>query len=124
MDGSIGALSYDAITLAALEAASPEMLDTLPFGVVGLNHAGEVEAYNATEARLAGLSRESVIGQHFFLAVGPCMNNALVAGRFENERVLDATVPYVLTFRMRPTPVRLRLVQQPGVRRRYLLIQR
>jgi photoactive yellow protein len=124
MDGSAGTLSYGEITLAALEAAPAGMLDTLLFGVVGLNHAGEVEVYNATESRLAGLSRESVLGQHFFVAVGPCMNNALVAGRFESERVLDATVPYVLTFRMRPTPVTLRLLQEPGVRRRYILIQR
>jgi hypothetical protein len=30
----------------------------------------------------------------------------------------------VLTFRMRPTPVRMRLIKQPDLRRQYLLIER
>ncbi|HEV2558590.1 MAG TPA: PAS domain-containing protein [Microvirga sp.] len=124
MDGSAGAFSFSALTLEAIEAADPAILDALPFGIVGLNQSGEVDVYNATEARLAGLTRDGVLGKHFFLAVAPCMNNYLVAQRFEDERRLDATIDYVLTFRMRPTPVKIRLLQAPEARRRYLLIQR
>jgi photoactive yellow protein len=124
MDGFAGAFSFTSLTLEALEAADPAVLDALPFGVVGLNQAGEVDVYNATEARLAGLSRDTVLGKHFFIAVAPCMNNFLVAQRFEDERRLDVVIDYVLTFRMRPTPVKIRLLQGPEARRRYLLIQR
>lgn len=124
MDGTVTGLSFGGVTLAALEGADPSVLDALPFGVVGLNEAGEVDIYNATESRLAGLSREGVLGKHFFLAVAPCMNNAMIAGRLEAEPALDATVPYVLTFRMRPTSVTIRLLKATGVQRRYLLIQR
>jgi hypothetical protein len=52
------------------------------------------------------------------------MNNFLVAQRFVDEPVLDVTLDYVLTFRMRPTPAKLRLLQQPDGRLHYILIQR
>ncbi len=124
MDGSAHILPFASVTLADIDEADGLTLDALPFGVVGLNLAGEVEVYNATGSRMAGLSHATVLGQHFFLAVAPCMNNYLVAQRFEDERRLDATLAYVLTFRMRPTPCTLRLLQAPEVRRHYILIQR
>lgn len=99
-------------------------LDALPFGVVGLSPEGIVEIYNATEARSAGLGRETVLGTHFFTATAQCMNNFMVAQRFEDEPEIDAIIDYVLTFRMRPTPVRLRLLKQPDVSSRFLLIER
>ncbi len=99
-------------------------LDALPFGVVGLSPEGIVETYNATEARLAGLSREGVLGTHYFATTAQCMNNFMVAQRFEDEAEIDATIDYVLTLRMRPTPVRLRLLKGAGVGRRFILIQR
>jgi hypothetical protein len=36
---------------------------------------------------------------------------------------LDATIPYVLTFRMRPTPARLRLLQSTAFAHAYVLIE-
>ncbi|HEY8382346.1 MAG TPA: PAS domain-containing protein [Microvirga sp.] len=124
MDGSPLPLQFGTLSALDLDRCDPDVLDTLTFGVVGLDHAGDVAVYNATEARLAGLSRDGVLGKHFFHAVAPCMNNYLVAQRFDDERVLDATIDYVLTFRMRPTPVKLRLLQAPAARLRYILIQR
>ena len=116
------------MTLSAslVQAAPPSTarLDALPFGVVGLNGEGIVEVYNETEAKLAGLNRDDVIGAHFFLSVAQCMNNFLVAQRLEDEEDVDAIVAYVLTFRMRPTPVRLRLLKRAGHSRRFVLIQR
>ncbi len=109
---------------AELDAATAEALDLLPFGVIGLDAEGTAVAYNATESRLAGLRPERVLGRPFFLAIGVCMNNYLVAQRLADEPELDAILPYVLTFRMRPTPVRLRLLRHPGVARRFLLIER
>ena len=63
----------------------PARLDRLPFGVVGLTPEGIVDVYNQTEARLAGLNRDDVLGTSFFLSVAQCMNNFLVAQRFEDE---------------------------------------
>lgn len=114
----------DAALLEALDAAPADMLDTLPFGVIGLDSSGMVEAYNVYEATAARLTRDRVLGRHFFLDVAPCMNNSMVAERLEREEALDSTLPYVLTFRMRVTPVRLRLLRAPGHRRRYVLVER
>lgn len=114
----------DADALARLEAATPEQLDALGFGVIAMAADGTVVAYNAAEARGAGLTAARVIGRHFFTSVGPCMNNFLVAERFEAEPELDATLDYTFTFVMKPTPVRLRLLKSPQAARRYLLVRR
>lgn len=121
---SSGLTIFEGVPYALLCVMAPARLDALPFGVVGLNAEGIVEVYNKTEATLAGLNRDDVIGAHFFLSVAQCMNNFLVAQRFEDENDVDAIVAYVLTFRMRPTPVRLRLLKQAGHSRRFVLIQR
>ena len=112
------------VSVARLATMSPETLNNLPYGVIGTAPDGTVEVYNAAESRLAGLSANRVLGQHLFTVVAPCMNNYLVAQRFEDEVELDVVVPYVLTLRMRPTPVKLRLLRTPDQSRRFLLIQR
>jgi hypothetical protein len=56
------------------------------------------------------------------------MNNFLVAQRYEDAaaqgEVLDEVIDYVLTLRMRPTKVRLRLLAAPGFSLRYVLVDR
>ena len=121
---TVTAATFAGVTIADLDSASLSKLDTLPFGVVGLDSSGLTRIYNQQESRLAGLPRESVLGQKFLLTTGICMNNFLVAQRFEDEPVLDVMLDYVLTFRMRPRPVKLRLLQQPGGKLHYILIQR
>lgn len=107
-----------------LETLSTQAIDALPFGVIGIDGDGRVALYNARESAYAGLSPASVIGRQMFEEVGPCMNTELVAGRFEKEAELDASLPFVLTLRMRPTPVTLRLIKRTGSPRRWLLLQR
>jgi len=107
-------------TLSTMDEAA---LDGLLFGVVGLDSDNVVELYNAYEERYSGLPRGIVVGRHFFSDVAPCMNNYLVAERLA-EAQLDVTLPYVLTFRMRPTPVRLRLLRAAEASRRWVLIAR
>jgi hypothetical protein len=70
------------------------------------------------------LSPKRVLGKHFFEEVAPCMNNFMVAQRFDDEDALDDILPYVLTLRMRPTPVRLRLLKAAGCVTRFVLIER
>jgi photoactive yellow protein len=103
---------------------SEESRDDLPYGVIGIDRAGVAQIYNRTEAQGAGLKAETVLGKAFFDSVAQCMNNFMVAQRFEDEPELDATLPYVLTLRMRPTPVRLRLLAGPDVPTRFILIER
>lgn len=116
--------TFETTTIAELQAMRPDVSDQLPFGVVGMDPAGITKIYNATESRLAGLAPQKVLGIHFFDAVAQCMNNFMVAQRFEDEPELDATIPFVLTLRMRPTPVRLRLLASPSVPLRFILIDR
>ncbi len=99
-------------------------VDDLPFGVVGLDPDSTVMLYNATESRLAGLPADSVLGEPYFLGVAQCMNNYLIAQRFQDEPELDVTLDYVLTLRMRPTPVTLRLLKNASSALQYVLIQR
>jgi photoactive yellow protein len=118
------AAGFADVSIADLERLSPAERDELPFGVIGVAPSTEVEIYNKTESRIAGLSQDHTIGKFMFTVVAPCMNNYLVAQRFENEPELDAIVPYVLTLRMKPTPVRLRLLSTASTRRRYILVER
>ncbi|TCP65809.1 photoactive yellow protein [Sphingomonas sp. PP-CE-1G-424] len=115
---------FETVALRDLEAMSADARDTLPFGVVGFGADTIVQVYSATEARMAGLDPAAVLGVPFFDAVGQCMNNFMVAQRFEDEPEIDEIVPYVLTLRMRPTRVRLRLLASAGTPRRYILIAR
>lgn len=117
-------MSFPAITLASLLSLTRDQLDTLAFGVVGLSPEAIVEVYNLTESKLAGLPADSVIGSQFFLSIAQCMNNFMVAQRLQDEPELDTIIDYVLTFKMRPTPVRLRMLKSPEHPRSYLLIER
>jgi len=116
--------SFEAVALDDLDAMGTGARDALPFGVVGFGADTIVQIYNATEARMSGLDPSTVVGVPFFDAVAQCMNNFMVAQRFEEDPDLDEIVPYVLTLRMRPTRVRLRLLAMAGVPRRYILIER
>jgi photoactive yellow protein len=113
---------------ADLERCSSEALDALDFGVIGIDSAGVVQRYNSFESKAAGLSLQRVVGHHLFTVVAPCMNNFMVAQRFEDALAsgssLDATIDYVLTLRMRPVKVKLRLLADPGCAHRYVLVQR
>jgi photoactive yellow protein len=107
-----------------LNGLTEVQLDDVPFGVVGLNAQNLVEVYNAHESKYGGLGRNNVLNRPFFTEIGPCMNNYLVAERFEEQAPVDITMPYVLTFRMRPTPVQLRLLSGLASSRRWVLIRR
>jgi photoactive yellow protein len=111
-----------------LAAMSPSELDTLVFGVIGMDAQTIVRSYNEYESKTAGLAAARVLGQPLFTHVAPCMNNFLVAQRFEDTASagarLDETIDYVLTLRMRPIKVKLRLIAQPEHPLRYILVAR
>ena len=122
-------LAFDDVDcLPQLAASSDSDIDGLEFGVIAFDAAGIVRRYNAVESQLAGLGRERVLALPLFELVAPCMNNALVAGRYAQAQragaVLDVTVNHVLTLRMRPTRAALRLLAAPEEPLRYLLLRR
>jgi len=114
----------DADLLAWLDAATPDEFDQLPYGIVRLDAEGIVTHYNRAESEWAGLSPERVLVQPFFAAIALCADNALVAGRYAAEPELDATLDYLFTFRMRSTPVRLRLLQSARAKHRFFCVLR
>ena len=123
------AVSFSDLTLQGeLDRCSNEELDRLDFGVIGIDATGVVQRYNSFESKAAGLSGQRVLGQPLFTVVAPCMNNFMVAQRFEDALAtgspLDTVVDYVLTLRMRPVKVKLRLLAVPEGATRYVLVQR
>jgi photoactive yellow protein len=122
-------VEFDQQGMAELLAAmDSDALDALTFGVIGFDLDNHVRRYNAYESRAAGLGSERVLDQDLFMVVAPCLNNFLVAQRFLAAReagvALDDTINYVLTLRMRPTKVRLRLLAAAGADLAYVLVQR
>ena len=123
------AVDFAASELLALMGTLTEaQLDALDFGVIGFDADGVVRRYNAFESQAAGLSAQRVLGQLLFTVVAPCMNNFLVAQRFEDANQqnadLDDIIGYVLTLRMRPVKVKLRLLSSPDADLRFVLVQR
>ena len=116
------------LVLDFLNQAEDAELDALDFGVIGFDAEGVVTRYNAFESKAAGLSPERVLGHSLFTVVAPCMNNFMVAQRFADAsaggEALDATIDYVLTLRMRPVKVQLRLLTAPHCATRYVLVHR
>jgi photoactive yellow protein len=124
--------SFDADRLhARLEALDDAGLDRLDYGVIGFDAEGVIQRYNTWESRATGLDPARVRGQPLFTVVAQCMNNYLVAQRFEDaiaaHEALDVVVDYVLTWKVRPVPVLLRLLAPagaPGAAGRYVVIRR
>jgi hypothetical protein len=63
-----------------------------------------------------------VLGRNFFEAVALCTNNYLIAQRYADEDELDEFLDFVFTFRMAPTPVRIRMMAMAGSPRQYLAV--
>jgi photoactive yellow protein len=118
-------LEFDAADLLDGLESLPlgEAFDDLSFGLIVMDRQGTVVWYNAFESQRAGISRERVVGCDFFGSMGMCMNNYLVAQRYLDEPDLDDTIEFVLTLRMSPTPVHLRLLARAGSERHYLAIR-
>jgi photoactive yellow protein len=118
----------DSALLAALHAMDDKQLDGLEFGVIAFDAETLVTRYNLHETLSTGLKRERVLGNPLFTDIAQCMNNFMVAQKYQDAQdsaaALDETIHFVLTWRMRPTPVRLRLLAAPEIALQYLALQR
>jgi photoactive yellow protein len=113
--------------LGALEATPLDGIDAFGFGLIVMDRDGRVTGYNQAESQLSGLPVNEVAGRNFFVEVGPCTNNYLIAQRYQDsagqDQELDEQLDYVFTYRMSPTPVRLRLLARRGSARQYLAVR-
>ena len=118
--------------LDALESVPVDRIDDVGFGLIVMDRDGRVTGYNQAESQLSGLPVDEVTGRNFFVEVGPCTNNYLIAQRFHDAAGgevgpdggdLDEQLDYVFTYRMSPTPVRLRLLARRGSARQYLAVR-
>lgn len=108
----------------ALEDLDNDAYDELDFGLIKMDRKGNVLAYNKWEAQLAANNQEAVIGKNFFTQIAPCTNNFMVSekyGLFQGQ--LDESMDYVFTYRIKPTPVRLRLLAHESSSNQYLAVQ-
>ena len=109
--------------LGALESCDDTAFAALPFGAIAMMADGTVVRYNDYESSRSGLSPANVIGKNFFHEVALCINNDKVGRRLLSEPLLDLRMPYVMTFRMKPRRVELRLLRSPAAHHMYLLLQ-
>ena len=112
---------------AILPGLSREELDDLSFGVVKMDDSGTILMYNRYESELASVSPATAEGKNFFTQVAPCTNNRLVYGRFKEGIAageMDISLSYTLTYKMRPTNVRMRLYRDRATRTNWLLVQK
>jgi photoactive yellow protein len=97
---------------AAIDHMKPDELDKLPFGAIQLDEEGRVKSYNRYEQELARLTREGVIGKHFFKEVAPCTDVKEFHGRFlegVKQKKLHAKFRYHFTFKHQPRDVQITL---------------
>ena len=82
---------FDTIKLAdAIESLTPEEVDQLPFGVIGIDAEGAVRVFNKSEAHQSGYGSRPAFGKLFFIDVAPCMNNGYFKGRIDKARASGA----------------------------------
>ena len=74
-----------------------EDLDQLPFGFVTVDEDGVVEAFNAFESQLSGLTAARVLGRNFFRQVAPCTAVQEFEGRF--RRMVEQGIAGMERFR-------------------------
>lgn len=85
------------LDFGSVSRLSPVELDKLPYGLICLDAQGRVVHYNDTEARLARLPKERVIGRNFFGEVAPCARVREFEGEFK-ELVRDPSAVRVRSF--------------------------
>lgn len=114
----VQAAFYDDDLVDTLREASEDALHEAAFGIIQVDHRGQVTFYNRYEQHFSGRSAEETLGRSFFDEVAPCTRNRFFHERFERglaEGRLDVTFAYTFTYRIRPTLVDVRMVvDHPG----------
>jgi photoactive yellow protein len=115
----------DAI-LQHIDTMSEQQLDALPYGAIQLDSNGFVLRYNAYEERLAGLTKQGVVGKNFFKQVAPCADVQEFYGRFREgvaAGALHCKFRYRFAFRQKPRDVTVTLFYSDRDRTVWVFIQ-
>jgi len=112
-----------------VDERTDQELDTLPFGVIGLDEDGTILRYNLYEAQFARLDRNQVLGRDFFKEVARCTRGEGFEGKFRRGVASGATgsfarFPFVFDFKFGTQEVLVEMVRPANVPRYYLLINR
>lgn len=102
--------------------ASNSEKDSVSFGIIGMDSNNKIFDYNKVEEGLSSYKKDFVLGKDLFIDIAPCMNNYLVALKFEEREEMDEIIPYILSFKVKPVSVELRLIKKSD--KRYVLIKR
>lgn len=93
--------------------------DALPMGRLLLDRDGTILSYNRTEADLAGLEADRVVGRNFFQDVAPCTAVKEFQGRFQrlvaSQTMSRESFDFLFKFRHGTTHVELVFVHEPGL---------
>jgi len=77
-------MNIEQITSRDLADMSPAEFDEMPFGMIRVDRAGVVKAYNEWEAKLARRQVQDVIGKNFFTDIAPCTNVVEFRGKLDS----------------------------------------
>jgi len=118
--------TFDALKI---DQQSDQELDTLPFGVIGLDEDGTILRYNLYEAQFARLDRNQVLGRNFFREVARCTQGDAFEGQFRTGVASGASgsiarFPFLFDFHFGAQDVQVELVRPANTPRFYLLINR
>ncbi len=122
----VGRVTFDVLQI---DDRTDQELDTLPFGVIGLDEEGTILRYNLYEAQFARLDRNQVLGRDFFKEVARCTRGEAFEGQFRRGVAAGASgsfarFSFVFDFKFGAQEVQVEMVRPAGVPRYYLLINR
>ena len=83
------------VSIASLSQAD---LDRLPYGVIILDRAGRVVAFNSHEVQRSKLIQRDTMGRDFFLDIAPCMNVKEVGHWVSSARAAGVSVSKQIDF--------------------------
>ena len=109
-----------------VDSISEAELDSLPYGVIQLDALGVILRYNAFEAGLSGLTRQTVVGKNFFKQVAPCTDLQQFYGRFRDgvaSGALHCTFRFHFAFKRNPRDVTVTLFYNGRDKTGWVLVQ-
>ena len=123
---STGSAAAASFFLAKVDSVSEAELDSLPYGVIQLDATGTVLRYNAFEAGLSGLKKQTVVGKNFFKQIAPCTDLQQFHGRFRDGVAageLHCTFRFHFAFKKRPCDVTVTLAYNDRDKTVWVLVQ-
>jgi photoactive yellow protein len=73
-----------------VEALTQAQMDSLSFGVIGIDAHDVVHVYNKTEAECSGFKERTALGRFCFVDVAPCLSNSFFKERIDTARQAGA----------------------------------